>query len=792
MTATSTASGRQPAAHTALIAFLGALFLLSGVSALIYQVLWLRLLGLVFGVTVYAASTVWAVFMAGLAIGSVTGGRLADRVHRPIVWFGVAEALIGITALLTPGALELLQRAYGAVHPSLDSSLTSLTLVRLGLSFVVLIVPSALMGATLPLIVKSSLLRAEGMGGRVGVLYGTNTAGAIVGSLLAGLVLIPRLGVAASFAVAVTLNLVVAAAAVIVGRRWRASGAYDEPVALERSDPRPAPALPAAARRRLMVVLAVFTLSGFVSLALEVVWFRVLTLFLRPTVYAYALMLAAVLAGIAAGSYAAAPWLRRRPERDWLLPLAWLEGGIAVTALLSFAVLPHIPALMGAAGPWVSALTGDYLAYQTVISVSVIVPAMFLFGLAFPIGLQTWASPDARGGPRVASRIGIFYSLNVAGAIAGSLAAGFVLLPWLGSRTTLLALAALALGSAFALLAAATRPVAVRLVAAGIMAAAFAGAVRMTPDPFDAFLEQRYRGQKILWQREGIQGTVSVHESGAGLSLHVNGNHQASTLPGMAEAHQRIGHLPMAVHRDARRALVIGLGGGATAGAVSQHAGAHVDIVELSPEVAQAAGRFFRAINFDVLRKPNARLMVDDGRNYLLLTDRRYDVVTADVILPIHAGSGNLYSVEYFQLVRRALQPGGMVLQWVAGTEAEYKLIMRTFLSVFPETTLWFDGSLMLGSVEPLRLRAADFEWKLQVPGRREALGALGLRSFADLLGAYRAGPDELRAYVGSGPLLSDNRPLVEYFLALPRDRQPDLSGVRGDVQRHVEAGVRP
>ena len=177
---------------------------------------------------------------------------------------------------------------------------------------------------------------------------------------------------------------------------------------------------------------------------------------------------------------------------------------------------------------------------------------------------------------------------------------------------------------------------------------------------------------------------------------------------------------------------------------------------------------------------------MDDGRNHLLLSGRQYDVITADVILPIHAGSGNLYSVEYFTLVRRALRPGGLVLQWVAGTEAEYKTIMRTFLTVFPETTLWGDGSLMVGSVAPLQLRRSDFEWKLGIPGRRRMLESLGAPTFDALLGQYVAGPEELRRYVGDGPLLTDDRPLVEYFLSLPRDRAVDLSGVRGDVMRHV------
>ena len=177
---------------------------------------------------------------------------------------------------------------------------------------------------------------------------------------------------------------------------------------------------------------------------------------------------------------------------------------------------------------------------------------------------------------------------------------------------------------------------------------------------------------------------------------------------------------------------------------------------------------------------------MDDGRNYLLLTKKRYDVITADVILPIHAGSGNLYSAEYFQLVRKALKPGGIAVQWVAGTDAEYKTIARTFLSVFPETTVWAGGTLLLGSVEPLRLRKSDFDWKLAVPGRRDMLAMLGVRTFDDLLRQFNAGPQELRAFVGEGPILTDDRPLVEYFLSLPRDRQPELGSLRGDVKNHV------
>jgi spermidine synthase len=314
----------------------------------------------------------------------------------------------------------------------------------------------------------------------------------------------------------------------------------------------------------------------------------------------------------------------------------------------------------------------------------------------------------------------------------------------------------------------------------------FAAAVWRSPDPFVQFVAQRYPGQQIVWQEEGVEATVVVHQNRAReLSLTVNGNHEASTGGPMTYIHRRIGHLPMAIHRDARTALVIGLGGGATAGAVSIHDGVQVDVVELAGAVVRGA-RFFEPINYGVLSRPNVRLRVDDGRNYMMLTPNRYDVLTADVIIPIFAGSGNLYSVEYFRLMKRVLNPGGLVLQWVAGTDAEYKTITRTFLSVFPETTAWVDGGLLVGSLEPLQLRRDEFERKLSLPGRAQGLKDLGIESFDRLLSVFTAGPDELRAFVGPGPLLTDDRPLAEYFLSLPRDRDPDFSTLKGEVQRYV------
>jgi len=230
------------------------------------------------------------------------------------------------------------------------------------------------------------------------------------------------------------------------------------------------------------------------------------------------------------------------------------------------------------------------------------------------------------------------------------------------------------------------------------------------------------------------------------------------------------------VHPRPRKVLVIGLGGGVTAGAAALDPSAQVDVVELSRSVIGGAS-WFAHVNGDVLNRPNVRMHVDDGRNVLLLTGERYDVVTADIIQPHHAGAGSLYSVEYFRLAREVLAEGGIMVQWIGlRSEQHYKLILRTFLSVFPEVSLWGDGSLVVGSAAPLTLTPEAFARRLQEPGVREALAPLGVTDYASLAALHRADGPALRAFVGEGPLLTDDRPLVEYFLSLPPgDRAVDL-----------------
>lgn len=738
---------------TTAFALLCGLFFVSGACGLTYQVLWLRLLALVFGVTVHAASTVLASFMAGLALGSLLARRLA-RLGHPLRVFAVLEAGVALSTLATPVLLDLAALVYRPLSAGFPDSLWLLTTARFVGSSAVLLVPTLLMGATLPVLSQASIVRLGAQGSRLGALYAVNTAGALIGALSTGYVLIGGLGIGHTFRLAAAFNLLVAAIA------WWLSGRVADaaaPVPMERGVAESWVEVPPR------TILLVMSVAGLASLALEIVWFRMLVQFLPATSYAFTTMLATVLGGMACGSAIAARLLAR--SRNWPVVLAYVQAATGVVALLSLAGL----GATYAAGWRTSGLTQG--------SAAAILPAAILMGVAFPIALRLWThGPTGQRGTRP---IGVLYAANVVGGIAGAILGAFLLLPLLGSRRALITLAALYLLTGAGLL--------WRLGRRGgavVVTAAFALGAAIVPDPLNAALVRRHGpGERVLWSEEGIQTSVSIHANRSGGRLmYLDGLHQASDVPDMVRLHRLIGHLPMVLHPKPTRTLVVGLGGGATPGAASQH-DTDVLVVELSDSVRKGAD-FFRHVNYDILRRPNVRIRLDDGRNFLTLTGRRFDVVTADLIQPIHAGAGNLYSREYFQLVRNVLADGGLVLQWIGHRqESHYKLIMRTFLDVFPETTLWFDGQLMVGTLAPLRIAPATLAAKRQRPDTRAALDAVGLDGFEALKSWYTAGPAELRRFVGTGPVLTDDRPLVEYHRSLPaNDPQVDLTAVRGDV----------
>ena len=745
---------------------LAILFLFSGFSGLVYQIVWLRTLALVFGVTVYAASAVLTSFMGGLAIGSWLGGRLADRVGRPLAAFGIVELGIGASALAVPAALAAAQALYESIHASAPDALSVLTLARVVCSGLVLLVPTTLMGASLPLLSRYVAQRGGDAASRIGLLYAANTTGGILGTAIAGFVLIGGLGVLATTRIAAAGNVLVGLTALAVVA-WRPAGPAPPP-----GTEAGAVAIATPLHRKVLIV---FALAGFSGLALEVVWFRVLVLFIPATTYAFTTMLATVLLGIAAGSAIGARLAARASDPARTLARVQIATGILATVSMACLAVTYRRG-------WTT--SGPFAA-----CVLAMLPATVLMGMTFPFGLAIWLRDAGRA---VGSRVGVLYAVNVCGAVVGALAGGFVLLPWLGSRVSLLVLAGVYLAAGSLLLT--SRPRVERRRGFAVAAVLYVAAAFSLPDLYGAVLQRRYgRGERVVFREEGIQTTATVHYQPPGQRvLYLDGLHQASDSQAMVRVHAEIGHLPMVLHPAPTRALVIGLGGGVTAGAVAAHRSARVDVVELAANVVRAAS-YFSHVNLDLLQRPSVRVRVDDGRNYLLLTPERYDVVTADIIQPIHAGAGNLYSREYFRLARGVLRDGGLMMQWIGQREPEhYTLIMRTFLEVFPHATLWSDGSLLVGSTRPLRISREAFERQIADPETRFAVTRVGLDSFDALRARYTAGPDEMRRFVGAGPVLTDDRPVLEYHRSLERSGRPlDISSLRGSVERHVEGEAR-
>ncbi len=768
-----TAVGRRDAS---LFPTLCLLFFASGACGLIYQQLWLRQLSLVFGVTIYAVSTVLAAFFGGLALGSVLAGRWTARTTRPLHWYGVVEILVGALALMTPAALRAVERVYVAVAGFAPDSVAALTAARFVLSFVVLLVPATLLGATLPLVASSRAVRGSRVGERISVLYASNTAGAITGTLVAGFWMIGGLGVISSFRVAATVNVIVGVIAIGCSR-WYESD--PDRVEVAESNEGSGPPADHLSERNRRLLLGVFAVSGFVSIALEVVWFRVLVLYVESDTYAFTIMLAVVLTGIAVGGYVAALVMHRWGAR--LAHLAVIELAVGITVVTSLAMLAKSFTVNGRYGEALGSLVGQDIRFVTVAGVLTVAPTAILLGVAFPIGLGLWTA-GAVDGAETGRRVGTMYAVNVAAGIAGSIAAGFLLVPMLGSRTTLILLAAALSASGLVLVWALPHSSRLRpaLGIAGGLVFVVATVVAV-PDPYAAALRYRYPGQRVLWQDQGPQATVSIHEDVDGTRvMYLDGLHQANTSAEMVGYHSLIGTLPLAVHPDPQRALVVGLGGGVTAGALSEDPELQVDVIELSPEVVEGAG-WLAAVNGDVTNRPNVDIRVDDGRNYLLTTDRRYDVITADLIQPEHAGAGKLWSTEYWELTREALAPGGVMVQWVPGARAgDHTMIVRSFLDVFPYVTAWAGGSMLVGSNEPLSISASEYVERLTEPGTGTALAQAGMGDVDQLRAMYTAGHEELVAYAGEGALLTDDRPRLEFWKSTRSDRPLDLAGLEG------------
>ena len=763
------------------------LFAVSGAAALIYEVVWTRLLTLQMGHGIAAASTVLAAFMGGLAIGAAIAGRRGGRLspERALRVYAGLELTIGVLALLLPVALT-------AVRPLLVTAYAdgqggaSFAFLRLATSVLLLALPAAAMGATFPIASRWTVRGASSAAQEAGGLYAANTLGAATGAVLAGFVLIPALGLNGATWVGVALNITAAAGAFAI-----AHGAV--PSRLEGGDFSPrraaakASASPSDARRGLtpppserqdarpwLAALALGA-SGFASLTLQVVWTRLLVQILGPTTYAFSIVVAIFIIGLAAGA-AVGSWLASRVRSA----AAGLAIGMLMSAGLSLAAAASVDwALLTMAE--IVARPGyqfsDVLSREVLLATGLLLPMTIAFGTAFPFAVALAAGRDEA----VTESIGRIYAVNTIGAIAGALLAGFVLVPEIGLHVTIRVVAAIAGVAAVAVLMRAGQGRG-RLAGFALAAVVLAGGIALPP--WDRLLlssgaykyaaamrgpglETSLTAGELLSYREGATGTVAVRQLAGTVSLAIDGKVDASNAGDML-TQRLLAHIPLLLHPAPKRVAILGLGSGVTLGSALTHPLDAATVLEISPEVVDAS-RFFDAENHQALADPRTRLVVGDGRTHLMLGREQYDVIVSEPSNPWMAGIASLFTREFFEGAKARLAPGGVLCQWAHTYDIsrdDLRSIVATFLTAFPDGTMWLVGDadvLLVGSTGPLDGRIAGIAEAWKRPGVADDLASVGARDSYAITSLFVAQGAALKAWATGAPLQTDDRMQLEF-----------------------------
>lgn len=789
------------------------LFFISGGTGLVYEQVWVRQLTFVFGGTTYAVTTVLVAFMGGLGLGSYIGGRISRRLPQPGRAYGVLEIAIGLYALLVPTLLSVAEPLYRSAYPQVMEMGWLLTAMRFAISGMVLLIPTTCMGATLPLLVRFCAEMGGDFGGKVATLYGTNTLGAVFGTVATGFVLIPTLGLSATTTSAAMVNLAIGVVALLALRSASAvvSSVPARPAPFGATDTAGRDGAWGArvitpARRR--TVLVVFAISGFAAMVYQIAWTRALVMSLGSSTYSFTCILAAFILGLALGSFAVA----RRVDR-WERPILvfgviqLLIGGVVVLIAPAYGWIPHLVhrLVIGIGSAYELLVTLEFL---LVIAVT-FVPT-FLMGAAFPLVTRLCAAGQADA----AAATGRAYAINTLGTISGSFLAGFVLIrsDVLGVQSSIIAASLLNALAGAALIHADLVPSERTLRRRGAVLAAVAivpligvGAGRWDPIllasgaylPTARVSDLREKAE-LVYLAEGVDMTVAVtrsREDPEQMSLRVNGKPDASTTPMDMPTQLLLGHLPALLAPEARDVCLIGLGSGISLGALALHQQfQQLDCVEISAEVVRAA-EYFAPYNYDVFRRdPRVRMIHADGRNHLALTDRTYDLIISQPSNPWMAGVSNLFTREFFTLCERRLRPGGLGCVWLQGymmSLDNFRMIVRTLTEVFPFVSIWETSDadyLFIVGRRPPAAPLDQFLKRFHDPRIRADLyrGACGQP--VRVLARFLTAGEPVRDWAAGAPVHTDDNALLEF--SAPRFVYGGESGAISSRLREIQVSV--
>jgi spermidine synthase len=791
---TNATHGIPDAVSAMLKALVTAIFFVSGAASLILQVVWFKQLQFVLGSTTLSVSVTVASFFFGLSVGSAFGGRVADVVTRPLRVYGFLELILALVSFAVTAFLSHWSTWTGWLSPMLDLGSSARLPLIVFLSLATLSLPTILMGATLPFLVRFLARRQTELANQIGLLYGFNTLGAAIGTLAGGFILIGLLGITGSSLVASIVYACVGSFSLLAARHehpFPVEERKQEPVRRKRSEGDAA-----------TLLIWLFACSGFVSIAYEVVWFRFLTNISTSSVYAFSGMLGTYLFGLVIGAFVCAKFLA--PHKDHLLRyFALAQLGIAVAATLTLATLGKAAAFHSFLSQIVAALVpvraqlllGDDVSFFFTCVVALLLPTT-LIGVSFPLASElTVMRMSALG-----RRIGALYALNTIGGVLGSLTAGFVLIPCLGSQSALTAL--IFMNILLCITIAASRPgLLTSLSREGAMALSVVLVSFLLFGPH--YLERQltaFKGANVLELRESREATFAVLEyedeaTGKYQQLLVNSKSYANNRPEGRRYMAAMGHYPVLLHTGASEtAAVICIGTGTTVGAVTTHEELRsIYAVDLAPAVFDFA-RYFVPINRRFHDNPKVHKLVADGRHYLLSTRNTFDVITLEPPPPQDAGVVNLYTEEFYALAKLKMRPRAVLAQWVPldmGRGVLSKMILKAMLTQFKHVSLWLPDRMegvAIGSDEPLHIDRDMLARRMSASAVADDLTAIGLRSPEDLLATFVAADETLAAYLKDTPSLSDNRPRTEYYNLYPVEpiRVEGLKRLREHVEHYL------
>ncbi|PWT91454.1 MAG: hypothetical protein C5B54_05250 [Acidobacteria bacterium] len=738
------------------LALICCFFFGSGFAALLYQIVWLKYLSLLFGNTTFATAALLAAYFSGLSLGSWLLPRFPKLLHAPLRKYGLMEIGVGCFATLFPLLYSGFKYPFASLFNLIGPQGSVYNVLIFFVAFSVLIIPTSLMGATLPLL-SHYLIQDDSIAEKTGLLYGVNTVGAVFGILLTAFVLIPDVGLHATIYIGVIVNLVFGVICFFYGSRSNDEVQFYAEPAVHSS------------------ILTLYAVSGLIAIGYEVIWTRILVLHLGSSVYAYAIMLAVFLLGISSGSYFSGKWIASKASNR-NAQFAWIQAIWAVSILLLVLQFAYFSNVLGFLATRFHGLTWykQLLVFFLATLQALFLPT-FLSGSLFPVVV----SALSKSGASVRYAVSLSYSYNTVGGIFGSLISGLLLIPILGTQNAMLFFGAVSLTLAWF----SANPsgnqkkvILVLFLLYGVFWYASQGRINLLKR---AGIFQMPQGEELIHLEEDISATISVEKrkmlNFSFYSLSVNGVNVAGTSPSLVAIQKMQAHIPMILYgpRRPKNVLHIGFGSGGTAYALTLHPHTHVTVVELSRGVVRTADKYMRAVNHGIVQSNKINIIYFDGRSFLQNTSQNFDVILSDSIHPRYSGNGSLYTEDYYRLVYNRLTPGGVHSQWIplySLSTKNLKEILKAFNDVFSTMHVWYINSsvnpyiVVTGkkSSEPA-ISLENVRDAFQIPEVRDDLKKIGVFGEYSLLDNFLFGEQEAQKYLRSTLPHTDDSMTAEY-----------------------------